>query len=235
MRTLDKPVKEMYKIYLENWYDDSIFTEVYNKAEKKFKVTLLEFKQVYVNINRCTIVNKLRDFQYRLLTNAIHANDRLFHWKITDTQLCERCASEKQTTQHLFYFCNKVCKIWKEFQQFVEECMYCDTSVIEINVTNTFLNLIHLKSSHLVNFFALIIKQHIYFCKCSNKQLRFQDIVLKFEEYYHIEKSLAQQKNKMGKHHAKWEPYTGPITKDLQSLSNSMINNKIIEYISSHM
>ena len=84
-----------------------------------------EYLNAFLYINQVTNVTKLRDFQYRLLHNAIFTNDRLYYWKKVDTQRCNLCLNEKQTVKHLFWDCVKTNSILEKLKEFIK----CDLNV----------------------------------------------------------------------------------------------------------
>ena len=86
--------------------DDSVLNKTATYWRRKIPNLELEthFK-TFRNSNRISNVTKLRNFQFKLLHNKIFCNNVLFHWKITDTQLCEFCNEQKQDICHLIFYC----------------------------------------------------------------------------------------------------------------------------------
>ena len=95
-----KPVKVIYES-INSSRVHHIATQ-YEKFSKHVNLTYEEYSQAYSDNRLLTKVTKFRDFQYRLLANAIHTNDQLYHWKIVDTKICEYCKEKIQTPVHLF-------------------------------------------------------------------------------------------------------------------------------------
>ena len=63
------------------------------------------FSCYFQNIHKCTISTKLRDFQYRLLNQAVITNTHLFKWKIIQTDLCTFCEEQPESILHLLVKC----------------------------------------------------------------------------------------------------------------------------------
>ena len=58
-------------------------------------------------LRRVTIGTSLRIFQYKILNNVLHLNEKLLKFKIASSPRCSFCNSENKTTTHLFYSCNQ--------------------------------------------------------------------------------------------------------------------------------
>ena len=61
-----------------------------------------------------TLDTKLRAFQYKFLNRITYTNEKLFAFKIAVSPYCAFCQNEVESTEHLFYFCNKVDLFSKE-------------------------------------------------------------------------------------------------------------------------
>ena len=178
----------------------------YVQIKTKVNVTEHKFQKAFKDIQKISNITKFRDFQYRLLVNGIHTNDRLFYWKIVPSQICEYCKDKIQNIEHLMYSCDIVRKIWREFQEYIDKEKLCmDPNVVEINWKTIFLNKVHPKATHLINFLTLIIKQHIYACKCLNVEIKFLEIVKKFKSLQRIELYNAKCNNRIEAHNKKWQ------------------------------
>ena len=79
---------------------------------------------------------------------------------------------------------------------------------ISVNSQNIVLNLVHPKSSHIINFIVLIAKFVIYRAKCNNVLPTIFMIKNEIDLYYEIESFIAVKNNEIKRHEHKWEPYT---------------------------
>ena len=228
LENIKKVPAYVYKLISETRSDTYILK--YRQLNKKCGITEDEFHRAFKNLYSVTNVTKLRDFQYRLLVNAIHTNTRLIHWKIVESAICEFCLEEKQTVTHLMYEC-KIIKneVWIKLEKFILRKKIANTSEIQVNLQNVMLNTVHENARHLINLFTLIAKQHIFACKCLNREIRFEEIIEKIEILYQIESYNASNGNNGKKHEKKWAPYTN--TSPTASQRN-ITNDYVVEYVS---
>ena len=66
---------------------------------------------------RVTINTNLPIFQYKILNNLLHLNQKLFKFKILSSPLCSFCNSENETPIHLFYCYNQTKSLWSKLQK----------------------------------------------------------------------------------------------------------------------
>ena len=161
--------KMIYDLIIQT--DKHELDRYYDLFNAKVDVDFDTYKNAFVQLRKLTDNVKYRDFQYRLLTNAIHANDKLFHWKKVSSQKCEYCTEIKQNPTHLLYTCPGIQPIWKKLEMYAS----CMDMVEKVNFTlhNVMLNLIHDDPQHICNFMVLVTKQYIYYCKCAAKKTKF--------------------------------------------------------------
>ena len=67
--------------------------------------------------SRVTIDTILCIFQYKILSNVLYLNEKLFKFKIISSPLCSFCNSENKTPIHLFYSCNQTKSLWSKLQE----------------------------------------------------------------------------------------------------------------------
>ena len=108
--------------------------------------------KAFSNLYKITNITQLRNFQYRLLHNKIYCNNVLYHWKISPTQGCDFCDSNKQDITHLLFYCPMAQAIWAKLEN-VFLTQYEDTkNILKFNLENIIYNLVHPKPGHVVNF-----------------------------------------------------------------------------------
>ena len=156
-----KVASYVYNCSIEATQNGIIRLQKYLLKKQNVHVDAIQVRNIFNANFSVNYITKYRDFQYRLLQNAIHANDRLYHWKIVNSQKCDYCENPKQNVQHLLYDCKVAQNIWQELYKFIKECMIVEAGTIEINYHNVFINRIHPKYGHIVNLICLIIKQSI--------------------------------------------------------------------------
>ena len=87
--------KKSHEIYCTIRDQKSAINHVTQKMKKYFSMTK-EVQSALKNIKKISNISKLRDFQYRIIQDVIHCNNRLFYWKIVTTQQCEFCNYQKK-------------------------------------------------------------------------------------------------------------------------------------------
>ena len=200
-----KPSAYVYEELINN--EDKEFKYYYALFSKNVKCTEQQYEEAHVNINKISNIVKYRDFQYRLLVNAIHANDKLCHWKIVTENTCELCMQEKQTITHLMYQCKEVRKLWKSILIFLQKCTKIDTTEIELTSETIMLNNVHPKATHVANTIILIVKQYIYYCKCAKKRINLHDAICKIESIYQSEYYNSKTDPQVARRCETWKLY----------------------------
>ena len=123
-----------------------------------------EYLKFYCDLNSITKIVKLRNFQYRLLCDKILTNDRLYHWKIKESQECEWCAHHKQTIMHLLLECNVSKNVWSFVNNlFLNKRKFTPSEIIFNNAGTVV--------KHLENFVILMTKYLIFQQKCLGTKL----------------------------------------------------------------
>ena len=64
----------------------------------------------------CSLETKLREFQYKILNHILFTNSLLYKIKMVDSPLCSFCSMQDETTEHLFFHCDKVRLFWEELK-----------------------------------------------------------------------------------------------------------------------
>ena len=167
-----------------------------------FYGTYENFCELFKNIYIVTTNAKLRSFQFRLLHNAIIMNDKLFRWKIKNSNICQMCNMHKETTVHFFIECVVAKGIWRKLQQYCETI--CKSEECTISPFNVISNLVNPKPGHIFNFFVLVAKSTMYSMKCLGEPISFEQIENQIGKYRRYEYFYSVSENKTGKHITKW-------------------------------
>ena len=206
-----KPVKnKTAKVYsnLIDTYNPLLL--LHNRACKYVECELDEYEYAFRRIHYVTTITKYRDFQYRLLISAIPANDRLYHWKVVNSQKCNWC-EDKQTIVHLMYTCPKVVQYWQGVFQFIEDKVSYSGELSK-TLKDIWLGQVIKTRGHIVNLIILIAKQYLYSRKCLNKDLKSNKLIQLVEDIQRMERYNAYKscnKKKIQIHVKKWHPITG--------------------------
>ena len=191
--------------------DTQPLVRLHKRISVKLLITVDELTQAFRSIYVITNIVKYRDFQYRVLCLAVYGNDRLYHWKITDSQKCERCNYPKQDLFHMLYDCPVLQAFWSRLFSFCTDYMYCSVE-IDTSTKALHLNQVVKPSNHLINFVVLVAKQYLYAAKCCNEPVKLRLMLRKLHELYITEKYNAITTGNLHKHHTKWQPFIMPKT-----------------------
>ena len=208
VKSQKKVVKYVYNTLVSTC--NNALDTLFIKMSQRHTFNKEQYAEAFVRIHYVTNITKYRDFQYRLLVNDIHANDKLYHWKKVETQRCDWC-EHKQTVKHLFWECKMVEKLWNKIENFINKCLYINQEVKIQSYSDIFLGTVHVQRCHIINLLVLVSKHYIYTTKCKNQKLSFYSVLRIFDELYKVEKYYSKQSDKERKHEIKWKPYVGNL------------------------
>ena len=90
-----------------------------NTIRNMLNLSEIDRKKVYLIPRMVTIETALRVFQYKILNNMLHLNNRLYKFGFADNPLSSLCAKEPETIKHLFCYCICTQKLWKSLQRWL--------------------------------------------------------------------------------------------------------------------
>ena len=155
---------------------------------------------MFNHIDKVTIVNKLRSFQFRFLHRILFFNDRLFKCKLADSTLCDFCNEAIDSIEHRYFYCRITQEFWSNLsiwikQRFNVECIFSRAHFI---VTNIY------RQMPLMETILLNAKYYIFTCfvrKTIPTISSFKNIVNVLET---TERHIALQRNLLYAHERKW-------------------------------
>ena len=160
------------------------------------------FSCYFQNIHICTISTKLRDFQYRLLNQAVITNTHLFKWKIIQADICTFCEEQPESILHLLVKCKHSQLIWNKL--FVK--LHTLTGIyIQFTEKEQLLGITYFQYQDLFNLIFIITKQYIYACRCLKTMPSIEMLISKIKEIKHIEQRIAIKNNKINQFNLKWQ------------------------------
>ena len=193
-------------IYFQMKSNDELLLDAYLKSKQvwglKNEYTFDEFSRAVTQINKLTVITKLRSFQYRLLHSAILTNIRLYYMKIKTTQLCESCNECTETYEHLFYRCKFVKRLWTYIERLTNR---------HIAVKDVLLNRVDNKPSTAENTLILFTKYYVFKEKSLDKRISITSLINFLKESIVIEEGIAKNKLKLKIHNSKWVNYQGTL------------------------
>ena len=171
-----KPSAEIYNTLLNTKYTKSIAKYWNSWCEKlTCEDSYTEFCRHFQKLYKITQVTKLRNFQYRLLLGKVFTNDILYKWKIKDSTKCEWC-EEPQTLTHLLINCKTTKKIWNVIQDLL--------GVTKLTERDIIFNCYATKQNDIRNLIILVVKYHLFQCKCLNCVLNVNSVMKELSYYY---------------------------------------------------
>ena len=145
----------------------------------------------------------------------IFLNDRLYHFKIVNTQKCDLCSADKQNYIHFFWECKVSKELWKKILQ------YCGLSTGDLNFKQIILNQVNKKTNHWQNFLILLTKYHLFCVKCTKKQPNYCIIINNLEFIKKSERLQLNSTKSIKIFNNKWDEklkHDNYVTKYLQQL-----------------
>ena len=151
--------------------------------------------------NKITNVPKYRSFQYRTMHRALVTNIHLNMWNMTTTNMCQLCNTQKETTIHMLFECEKVYPLWLQLKAYILDTYQCN---ISLNKSSVIQNTVGPTKYHLSNLLCLVTKQFIYRQRCLKNTLHFPQLKSEINKVQNIEKYIAVKNNKLSIHQCKW-------------------------------
>ena len=203
---IQSPYKTTKMIYRYVSNDRIVLHNKYIKwrIELGYELTesLSEFTKYIREIYNITNITKYRSFQYRLITRGLVTKIQLSKWKITESDMCHFCDSQRETIPHLLYECSKVEELWETTAEYIRTRF--GVTEIHMDTQSVILNQIVPQARHVANFLCLVTKQYIYSQKCLNKDLSTHQLQAKFKHLERVEKYIAIKNGKITTHERKW-------------------------------
>lgn len=172
-------------------------------SQEKWKEILdnrdLKWEEIY-QITKCTIDNKLKNFQYKFLHRIIPTNTFLLKVHLAPSSLCGFCLCNPETLEHLFWECQKIQSFWADLQMYLQE------RLLSFSKNRNKIYFGDPNYTTIENLVILIAKKYIYNAKCNDyniSMIGFRNILKTTEK---IEKQIAFKNDKINLHTKKWSP-----------------------------
>ena len=199
----EKITAYIYKKIIDN---ESVIKECTDKWKQKLG---MDIKQEQIKtgfkVKKVCNIAKYKSFQYRLMHNSIFLNDRLFHFKIKDSQLCSFCESHKENYLHFFFECKYVKEMWCELINYIRINDYVVLQDIDINPISILINRIHKQKDHFANVICLIAKHKIFAAKSLKQKPNANMVIKEIKFIQKIEMNKAVTKKQIDKYNNKWK------------------------------
>jgi hypothetical protein len=196
-----KNKKAIYETFTNNAHEPNCCEKWESKLGKP-----IQWKNVFWQVHRIKDI-KLKWFQIRLLHRIIATNILLKEMGVAQTSMCSFCKQERESIEHLFWFCDVVNLFWKNLEQLInEKCSHASQmtfspDLILFGVAN------HIRTDDVFDLILLMAKTFIYRCKQNNKHPRIQNFLPCLKDRFVVEKFNAFLKFESGMFDAKWAYY----------------------------
>ena len=160
-----------------------------------------DWENVYRLPFLATIESKLRAFQFKINHNIYYTNQKLHTVKISDTPLCYFCKTE---IEHLFVSCTHTLPLWR----FLSDLLSVTHSTSSFSTAQKLLGLHHMieKSNYdIVNHMMITLKYYVHVCKHKKILPSTEGLIESIKDTAVIEQRIASRKNKLDRHHDKWD------------------------------
>ncbi len=122
----------------------------------------------------------LRTFQFKINNNILYTNDKLYKFKIIETEQCTFCKETKETLLHHFWECHFVKTVWLRTRQKISEKM---NIYIDLKPETFIFNLYQGDHADIINLCLLLIKKFIFNCRCKGEIPTYQN-AMSYINYY---------------------------------------------------
>ena len=150
---------------------------------------------------KCTIEEKLRNFQFKLLHRILPTNVVLLKMSKVQSSYCSFCNAEPETLLHLF--CD--CKITQQFLSSLKHWLRKRNLVLSIQPHHIILGQNYNVIDITLEFINLMAKYYIYCCKIKEDKPLLHSFLLKLAYIEKIEKYISLYRGIYPKHTAKWK------------------------------
>ena len=198
---LEKPkgTEKMYSLLIENNTVPRSQQKWQNSFD--FEITDNSWDKIYINPFRLTSDTKLQWFQFRICNHRIlTTNTFLAKINVTDNPLCNLCKEERESLEHLLWYCNKTQLLLNDFKREME------TNNIQININPfSFLLCPDINVKENINsFYLLNVKYYIYISRCYEKTLHINGLINYLKKVFKVCYSSASYNNENHKFVQRW-------------------------------
>ena len=190
--------KKLYRACIQKMADIPVS---FRNLESSYNMSEKEIERVFYRPRFCTLDNKLREFQFKLLYNIVFVNHHLYRFQFITNNECSFCGKEEETYRHIFYDCEMVKELWELCSNLLKFPILKDLQWkdIHIGLEET------AENRQLLNHIILLIKFLIYHGRGENKLPTVDEIHAKLIKSKDEEKKIAIERKTLTRHYKKWE------------------------------
>ena len=178
-----------------------LYTLKVTDCHTSFVLSDKELKETFNRLRSTTLINKHREFQFKLLHGVAYTKEHLLKFSFVANNLCSFCQQDVESYIHVFLNCVKVKEMWLEAIQHFDLI-----EIKELVWTDIFLGIAGNSSRiKLVNTLIIFLKYIVYHARKKGAVPTIANIKKLVLEYKEEEKKLATKRGKLGMHLLKWE------------------------------
>ena len=168
---------------------------------KKFDSKELNWRIIYTLPRKVTTNTHLRSFQYKILSNILYLNERLFVIGLSTTPFCSFCNSFGENMTHLFCDCITTQCLWKKLQLKLNDNITLHPLTPQMVIFSFFEA--NCQSNLIQNYILFISKLYVYKFRKS-KFLSSTCLLKQISKIKNIEKKVASANEKKTSRKRKW-------------------------------
>ncbi len=156
--------------------------------------------EILYRICKCTDIQQI---QFKLLHYIVATNERLYEWKLVETDICVFCEEDIETIPHIFVECEAIKIFWTD----LESWMFLTTHIrYQLNTKELIFGIDNDNCGlDLFNMVYLIAKRFIYKCKYEGTFPSLTSFMPYLRRIVTMEKSIAIRNNKYVTFMDKWQ------------------------------
>ena len=132
-----------------------------SKMRNNYPQLVAEWKKIYSLPFTVTVETKLRELQYKILSDIAHTNDKLFRFKMIESPaLCTFCQKDDESLEHLLFHCTITKNFWLTSSSWISELNISMETLTLINILFGVFN--DNEDFAILNHLILIAKYFIY-------------------------------------------------------------------------
>ena len=162
----------------------------------------IEWSLVYTLPRKVIIDTSTRIFHYKILSNILYLNNRLYKMTVTESPLCSLCGNDSEIILHFFCHCSITRNLWTQMQNWLSNIL----DITELTSKIIILGKCPCQGATdiLINHIILInVQKFLYTHRKSTTQVAF--VALKHHIAYtqKIEQTIARKNGKLTLHFKK--------------------------------
>ena len=155
---------------------------------------------LFPKIEKLTIVNKLRSFQFKFLHKILYFNDKLFKYKLVNSTLCDFCNENIDSIEHRYLYCRVTQQFFKDLGKEIRKkynfnCEFNDPHVIVTNQGG---------AMPIIDTILLNAKYYVFTCFVKKTTPVVASCMRIIDNLEKTERHIAERKNLLCAHERKW-------------------------------